>query len=79
MTVRKSLPNWRAHALYNFECDGQHYIGGVGRFADGSLAEVFYKRPQGRHRKRGQRSGCSDHRIAGPSTRLPRRSASPCP
>jgi hypothetical protein len=41
MTARKSLPNRRAHALYNFECDGQHYIGGVGRFPDGSLAEVF--------------------------------------
>jgi ribonucleoside-diphosphate reductase alpha chain len=41
MTARKSLPNRRAHALYNFECDGQHYIGGIGLFADGSLAEVF--------------------------------------
>jgi hypothetical protein len=41
MTARKSLPNRRAHALYNFECEGQHYIGGVGWFDDGRIAEVF--------------------------------------
>ena len=77
MTTRKSLPNRRAQALYNFECDGQHYIGGVGRFADGSLAEVFLN---GRKVGTAREANAQDaHRIAGPSTWLPRRSASPCP
>ncbi|QHO78672.1 hypothetical protein ACH79_07445 [Bradyrhizobium sp. CCBAU 051011] len=33
----------RAHLLYRFECDGQVYTGGIGRFQDGRVAEVFIK------------------------------------
>lgn len=38
---RNCLPERRAHWLYRFECDGQIYTGGIGRFADGRIAEVF--------------------------------------
>src|SRR5690242_1320652 len=38
---RRRLPNRRAHDLIAFEHNGQRYVGGVGRFQDGTLAEVF--------------------------------------
>jgi hypothetical protein len=38
---RAQLPSRRAHWLYRFECDGQTYTGGIGRFLDGRIAEVF--------------------------------------
>jgi hypothetical protein len=38
---REMLPTRRSHWLYRFECDGQVYTGGVGRFPDGRIAEVF--------------------------------------
>jgi len=38
---RQRLPDRRAHWLYRFECDGQIYTGGIGRFEDGQIAEVF--------------------------------------
>jgi ribonucleoside-diphosphate reductase alpha chain len=38
---RESLPTRRAHWLIAFECAGQRYVGGYGRFPDGRLAEVF--------------------------------------
>jgi ribonucleoside-diphosphate reductase alpha chain len=38
---RAQLPSRRAHWLYRFECDGQTYTGGIGRFPDGCIAEVF--------------------------------------
>src|ERR1700723_3236733 len=38
---RQRLPNRRSHWLYRFECDGQIYTGGIGRFEDGRIAEVF--------------------------------------
>jgi len=38
---RQRLPNRRSHWLYRFECDGQVYTGGIGRFDDGRIAEVF--------------------------------------
>ncbi|MCK1447239.1 hypothetical protein IVB34_40140 [Bradyrhizobium sp. 2] len=38
---RTHLPNRRPHWLYRFECDGQSYTGGIGRFEDGRIAEVF--------------------------------------
>jgi hypothetical protein len=44
MTVsapRQRLPNRRSHWLYRFECDGQSYTGGIGRFDDGRIAEIF--------------------------------------
>jgi hypothetical protein len=38
---RQRLQNRRPHWLYRFECDGQVYTGGIGRFEDGRIAEVF--------------------------------------
>ena len=38
---RERLPNRRLHRLYRFECDGQSYTGGIGRFEDGRIAEIF--------------------------------------
>src|SRR5882757_192895 len=38
---RKRLANRRGHWLYRFECDGQSYTGGIGRFPDGRIAEIF--------------------------------------
>ncbi|MVT52532.1 hypothetical protein GPL17_18795 [Bradyrhizobium yuanmingense] len=35
------MPARRAHWLFRFECDGQFYTGGIGRFEDGRIAEVF--------------------------------------
>lgn len=39
--IRTRLKDRRAHWLFRFECDGQSYTGGIGRFADGRIAEVF--------------------------------------
>jgi len=39
--VRERLPNRREHELIDFEHDGFAYIGGVGRFPDGRVAEIF--------------------------------------
>jgi hypothetical protein len=38
---RRTLPNRRAHWFFDFECDGQRYTGGIGRFDDGAIAEIF--------------------------------------
>jgi hypothetical protein len=38
---RERLPNRRLHWLYRFECDGQIYTGGIERFDDGRIAEIF--------------------------------------
>jgi hypothetical protein len=38
---RQRLANRRAHWLYRFECAGQVYTGGIGRFDDGRIAEIF--------------------------------------
>jgi hypothetical protein len=38
---RQQLRNRRPHWLYRFECDGQSYTGGIGRFDDGRVAEIF--------------------------------------
>jgi hypothetical protein len=38
---RQKLQNRRAHWLYRFECGGQLYTGGIGRFEDGRIAEIF--------------------------------------
>jgi len=43
---RQRLPDRRAHELYRFECSGQIYTGGVGRFDDGRVAEVFISGPK---------------------------------
>jgi hypothetical protein len=38
---RQRLPNRRSHWLYRFESGGQVYTGGIGRFDDGRIAEIF--------------------------------------
>jgi hypothetical protein len=40
-THRERLPNRRQHWLYRFEYGGQMYTGGIGRFDDGRIAEIF--------------------------------------
>ncbi|MET4487639.1 hypothetical protein [Bradyrhizobium sp. LA7.1] len=39
--LRSRLNDRRAHWLFRFECNGQSYTGGIGRFEDGRIAEVF--------------------------------------
>lgn len=41
MSDRQRLANRREHALIDFDHGGFHYIAGIGRFDDGSLAEIF--------------------------------------
>ncbi len=41
MTGRRTLPNRRSHEIFEFEHAGIGYVAGVGRFGDGSLAEIF--------------------------------------
>jgi ribonucleoside-diphosphate reductase alpha chain len=41
MPERKHLPNRRAHDLLDFEHGGISYTAGVGRFDNGTLAEIF--------------------------------------
>jgi hypothetical protein len=38
---RQRLPNRRSHWLYRFESGGQFCTGGIGRFDDGRIAEIF--------------------------------------
>jgi hypothetical protein len=38
---RQRLRNRRPHWLYRFESGGQMYTGGIGRFDDGGIAEIF--------------------------------------
>jgi hypothetical protein len=38
---RQKLRERRPHWLYRFECEGQSYTGGIGRFDDGRIAEIF--------------------------------------
>lgn len=39
--TRERLPNRRRHEVLEFEFGGLTYTAGIGRFADGRLAEVF--------------------------------------
>ena len=39
--ARERLADRRNHWLYRFESGDQHFTGGIGRFADGRIAEVF--------------------------------------
>jgi hypothetical protein len=39
--TRRRLPNRRGHELLDFEHAGILYTAGIGRFDDGSVAEVF--------------------------------------
>jgi ribonucleoside-diphosphate reductase alpha chain len=39
--VRKRPPNRREHEILEFDHAGFHYVAGIGRFDDGSLAEIF--------------------------------------
>lgn len=38
---RNRLKDRRPHWLCRFECDGQSFTGGIGRFDDGRIAEIF--------------------------------------
>jgi ribonucleoside-diphosphate reductase alpha chain len=39
--TRQRLPNRRQHELLTFQHDGIRYTAGVGRFEDGTIAEIF--------------------------------------
>ena len=39
--MRQRLPNRRGHELLTFEHQGIRYTAGIGRFADGGIAEIF--------------------------------------
>jgi hypothetical protein len=39
--IRQRLPNRRLHELIRFESQGQVFTGGIGRFSDGTVAEIF--------------------------------------
>src|ERR1700680_4649862 len=39
--TRERLHTRRPHWLYRFEAGGQMYTGGIGRFDDGRIAEIF--------------------------------------
>ena len=39
--TRQRLPNRRQHELMTFQHDGIRYTAGVGRFEDGTIAEIF--------------------------------------
>ena len=39
--TRERLHNRRPHWLYRFESGGQMYTGGIGRFDDGRIDEIF--------------------------------------
>ena len=41
LIARSRLSNRRAHEATAFSHDGLHYVGGVGRFDDGSIAELY--------------------------------------
>jgi hypothetical protein len=41
MSQRERLPNRRGHEVLSFQHGGFRYVAGIGRFADGRLAEVF--------------------------------------
>jgi hypothetical protein len=44
---RTRLPNRRAHELIEFEHAGFRYVAGLGRFADGRVAEIFLNAAKG--------------------------------
>ncbi|MDE2466170.1 MAG: hypothetical protein KGO02_21005 [Alphaproteobacteria bacterium] len=39
--IREQLPNRRRHEIVEFEHGGICYTAGIGRFADGRVAEIF--------------------------------------
>lgn len=39
--ARRRLADRRGHEVVAFEHEGQRFVGGVGRFEDGSVAELF--------------------------------------
>jgi ribonucleoside-diphosphate reductase alpha chain len=46
MTERRRLPYRRPVEVIEFENGGIHYLAGIGRFADGSVAEIFLDGPK---------------------------------
>jgi ribonucleoside-diphosphate reductase alpha chain len=43
---RNRLPDRRGHEVIDFTRNGYHFTAGVGRFPDGSLAEIFLNSPK---------------------------------
>jgi ribonucleoside-diphosphate reductase alpha chain len=41
MTARERLPNRRSCETFSFTCNNLNYTASIGRFPDGSLAEIF--------------------------------------
>jgi hypothetical protein len=41
MAARRRLPDRRAHEVLDFEHAGIRFTGGIGRFPEGAIAEVF--------------------------------------
>lgn len=41
MTTRQPLPNRRPSETFEFDHEGMRYVASVGRFDDGTLAELF--------------------------------------
>ncbi len=41
MVTRRTLPNRRTHEVVEFDHGGVRFVAGVGRFLDGTVAEVF--------------------------------------
>jgi ribonucleoside-diphosphate reductase alpha chain len=39
--IRRRLSDRRHHELVDFQHDGHRFTGGIGRFPDGSIAELF--------------------------------------
>jgi len=48
--IRRLLPQRRNHEVSEFSVDSIRYTVGIGRYADGLPAEVFYELHQGRNR-----------------------------
>lgn len=44
--TRERLPDRRAHEVVEFNHAGFRYLAGIGRFADGRIAEVFLTGPK---------------------------------
>ena len=42
MNARERLPNRRDHETVELDHGGFHFVVGIGRFADGRLAELFF-------------------------------------
>ncbi len=55
MSARRRLPDRRTHEIVEFDHGGVRFVAGVGRFADGRLAEIFVN---------GGKAGCEAENAA---------------